>query len=430
MSGVARLLHERGHHVSGCDLTNSAVLDELASEGIEIFRGHDASHVEGAGLVLWSPAVPAEHVERRSAADGGVQAWDRPTFLGWLCDELRTVAVAGTHGKTTATSMLACVWQAAGLDAARLLGADVAGVGSNGHWGHDWLLLELDESYGTFAQSSPRTLAVLNIEADHLDHYGDVGQLERAFSELMLRTRGPIVVVADDPGAVRAAGRLPGVVTVGTTTGVAWQVDDVVLEPTRSRFTLRHDGGEWPIKLSVTGRHNILNAAAVVALAHVNAIGFDDVARGLESFRGAPRRFTYRGRWRDVPVYEDYAHLPGEIDATVATLREVGYQRPLVVFQPHRVTRTAALGTELGRALAGAHRVIVTGIYTAGEPNPLGVTGEVVAEAVRGAGCPVTYIESLADVAQQMDLGDADVVAVLGAGDVASLVDVLPGGVA
>lgn len=429
MSGVARLLAERGCVVSGCDRAASAALDDLAADGVAVAVGHDTRHVDGVDLVLWSPAVAADHPERVAAAAHATTSWDRPTFLQWLCRERAVVAIAGTHGKTTATSMMAHVWAAAGRDAGRLLGADVPGVGRNGHWGSGDLLLELDESYGTFALAAPYGLGIVNVEADHLDHYGDVAHLEEAFAQLAARATGFVVVATDDPGAARVASHHATAVTVGRATTCDWRITDERVWPAGAAFSLTHGDVGHAITLQVTGRHNVTNAALVAVVGAHHGVAWDAIAQGLAAFTGAPRRFTRRGQWRGVPVIEDYAHLPGEIAATLATLFDVGYQRPLVVFQPHRVTRTVALGEELGHALAKGGTVIVTDIYTAGEPNPDGVRGTLVADAVTRAGGAVTYVANLSDLAGHLDPSHHDVVIFLGAGDVATIIDALPGGV-
>ena len=435
MSGLARLLSERGCVVTGSDDRASTELEDLANVGVEVSVGRDPLHGEGAEVVLWSPAVAASHVELVAARQRGAELVPRARALAELGRAQPVIGLTGTHGKTTATSMMVHVLAAAGRDDSRLVGAPVRGVGPNGHWGGPQLVLEVDESYGTFAQLEPYALGLLNVEPDHLDHYGSLAALETAFAALVARTTGPVVAWGDDPGAERvgaAAGR--EVQWVGRDGGHAWFVGDVELARRTSRFVLEGPGSSLTVDLDVPGAHNVADAAVVAVLALVLGVDSSDVVRGLGAFRGAPRRFQYLGVWRGADVYEDYAHLPGEIAATLDAAREGGYRRVTAVFQPHRVTRTATLAGSFAPAFAAAWRVVVTDIYTAGEANPDGLTGEVVREelvAWRGEH-DVAYASDLAGVAGLLDawLDPGDAIILLGAGDVAGVAAYLPGGLA
>jgi UDP-N-acetylmuramate--alanine ligase len=434
MSGVARLLRERGCAVSGCDVVASRETDALANDGVEVAIGHDASHVAHAQVVLWSPAIAHDHPELAAARATGAELMSRATLLARLASASPTVGLTGTHGKTTATSMMAHVLHAARRDPARLVGASVVGLGANGHWGPDGLLLEVDESFGTFDELAPDALGLLNVEADHLDHYGTLDALEVAFTALVERTRETVVVWTDDPGARRvAAAARRDVVRVGRASDATWRVTEETWSRHGSSFELHGPGAELAIHLEVTGAHNVADAALVAVLALALGVAPNDVARGLAAFRGAPRRFQRLGSWRGVDVYEDYAHLPGEIAATLEALRAIGYQRITAVFQPHRVTRTRALGPQFAPAFDAAQHVVVTDIYRAGEANPDGVTGELVAVPLlerRGAG-PVRYEATLERAAAVLDEWHeaSDVVVLLGAGNVNELADRLAGGV-
>jgi UDP-N-acetylmuramate--alanine ligase len=309
----------------------------------------------------------------------------------------------------------------------------VLGVGANGHWGQGDLIAELDESFGTFSELAPFAIGLLNVEADHLDHYSNLAGVEAAFAELLARTGGPVVAWGEDAGNVRVLAALQReIVRVGTSTGSDWRVSDVELERRRASFVLRGKGESLAISLRVTGAHNVANAAVAAVLARTLGISKEAVVAGLSNFVGAPRRFQYRGAWRGVDVYEDYAHLPGEIAATLEATRAAGYERVMVVFQPHRITRTLALLEQFAPAFRGARHVVVTDLYSAGEANPTSVTGEVVAEALAryDRSIDTLYRAELADVVASLGalVGDSDVILVLGAGDVGSLVEMLPGG--
>jgi len=429
MSGLARLLVESGALVSGSDLADSAVLEELRAIGVTVAVGHDAENAAHADVVVWSPAVASDNAELVAARAHGATLLSRAEILAELAKARPVVGLTGTHGKTTATSMMAHVLAADGRDAGRLLGAEVLGLGANGHWGSDEVVLEVDESYGTFALVRPHALGLLNVEADHLDHYGTLGALERAFAELVDRTDGPVVLWSDDPGCRRVAAIAQrSVVRVGTG-DAPWRVDDVEVTRHEARFTLHGPATEMRLTLPLTGVHNVADAAVVAVLASELGVSPDAIGTGLANFRGAPRRFDLLGSWRGVDVYESYAHLPGEIRAIIGATRAAGYERITAVFQPHRVSRTLSLVEDFAPAFDLAAAVIVTDIYLAGESNPTGVTGEVIAQVLRRRGAAVTYCAAIDDVPDALENlhEDSDVVVLLGAGDVASVASKLSG---
>ena len=433
MSGLARLLVEMGAVVSGSDQSESSVLDSLRERGVRIDVPHDAVNVANAEVVLWSPAVALDNVELEAARARGAVLLSRSAALAELGSLRRIIGLTGTHGKTTATSMLVHVLGASGRDDGRLLGAEVLGVGANGHWSDGDLLVEVDESFGTFGLLRPYALGLLNVEADHLDFYGSLETLDRAFTDLLDRVSGPVVVWSDDAGAQRVAERsTSAVVRVGRGESVDWRVGDEVLGRRTSSFRLVGPSGAIEVTLRVTGAHNVANAAVVAVLSILLGARAEDVVRGLARFEGAPRRFQYCGAWHGVDVYEDYAHLPGEISATLEATRAAGYERITAVFQPHRVTRTLNLGAAFAPAFDLARHVVVTDIYPAGEPNPDGVTGELVAQALRERRGPdtVRYCSTLDGVAPILATlrEQSDVVVVLGAGDVGAVAWQLTGG--
>ncbi len=431
MSGLARLLVESGASVSGSDLTDSSTIEELREFGVSVEVGHDASNVD-ADFVLWSPAVASDNVELVAARETGAVLLSRAEVLAALAEVRPVVGLTGTHGKTTATSMMVQVLAADDRDPGRLLGADVLGVGANGHWGSGEVVLEVDESYGTFALLGPQSLGLLNVEPDHLDHYGTLAALEAAFAQLIERTSGPVVIWGDDAGCRRVASLVSrGVVRVGCNEGSDWMVSDVTLTRHHSTFTLEGAGVQMSLSLNVTGVHNVADAAVVAVLALELGVAHEAIRSGLAGFQGAPRRFDLLGSWRGVDVYESYAHLPGEITAILKATHAAGYERITAVFQPHRVTRTLSLVDDFAPSFDQATSVIVTDIYSAGEANPTGVTGEVIAHAIdrRGAGVVTTYCASLHEVPIALEgLHDtSDVVVLLGAGDVATVATMLRG---
>lgn len=427
MSGLARLLVEMGCVVSGSDAANPEVLDELESLGVRTRRGHDASNLSQCDLVMWSPAVAPDNVELLEAKSRDVTLLRRGEALRELARHQRVIGFTGTHGKTTATSMMVNVRHAAGLDDSRLLGALVTGIGANGHYGPGDLLLEIDESYGTFELLSPYALGVLNVEADHLDYYGTLENLESAFAALIERTTGPVVIWGDDEGARRvASGATQRVISVAATSPADYQVRNVELARHGASFELVGEDERVKIELGVTGHHNVANAAVVAVVARRLGVSIEALLDGLAGFHGAPRRFQFLRRWGSADVYEDYAHLPGEISATLRAAKSAGYNNIVAVFQPHRVTRTTNLVAAFASAFEGAREVIVTDIYDAGEANPSGITGEIVANALRevNKSANVIYAATISEVRDRLERisQDHDAILLLGAGDIAAAV--------
>lgn len=430
MSALAVVLRGYGCVVSGCDVANATVLAQLGERDVAVSSRHDVSHLHDVDVVLWSPAVRDGHPELVAARASGLVTMTRARALGELSRMSRVVGVTGTHGKTTATSMLVHIMTAAGRDDSRLVGADVRGVGFGGHYGAGDLLMEVDESYGAFAEIAPYALGLLNVEPDHLDHYATRENLESAFVNVLERTTGPVVVWRDDPGAARVAARMRRPwQSVGSTDESQWVLRDVELSRDGSRARLV-GSLEVAIDLRVTGRHNVINAAVVAVLALSTGVSVEDVQTGLSNFRGAPRRFERVARWGPIDVIDDYAHLPGEIAATVAAARAAGYEKIVAIFQPHRVTRTISVGDAFAPAFDDVDDVIVTDIYSAGEDNPEAITGEVVAKYVRDRGrTRAHYAATLADAAAALStrVGGVDLVLLLGAGDVHRVVAHLTG---
>lgn len=430
MSGLARLLVDLGHVVTGSDLRDSPTVASLRASGIAVAVGHAAANVGDADLVTSSPAVAGDNVELVAAADRGVRVATRAQVLGALCELREVLAVAGTHGKTTTSAMLTLILVAAGRSPSFLIGADVAGLGANARLGRGAeLVMEADESYGTFTLLSPALCGLTNVEADHLDHYGTLDALRGAFAELLSRSKER-VVNADDPVA-RELARGLGAVRVGTTEDCELVVADVRLERAASRFTLRGDLGTVEVRVGAPGRHNVENAAVAAAMALVRGVEPAAIAEALGRFAGVPRRFEFRGVLGGATLVDDYAHLPGEVAAAVATARAGGWHRVVAVFQPHRYTRTSALAGSFAGAFDGVDLVVVTDVYPAGEPPLPGVTGRLVADAIAaGPRAPeVRYVKDRAALAAFVAplLGEGDLLLTMGAGDLTTLPDELQG---
>jgi UDP-N-acetylmuramate--alanine ligase len=429
MSAIATVLAGLGHQVSGSDLKDSPALARLRLLGVDARVGHTAANLpDAADAVVLSTAIPATNPEVETARERDVPVLRRAEALRALVAIRRAVAVAGSHGKTTTSSMLALCLRAAGWHPSFLIGGDVNEVGANAAYDDgDWLVVEADESDGTFLELEPEAAIVTNVEPDHLDHYGSFTALVDAFTRFLDSVPGTRVVCADDPIAARLAAAIPGVRTYG------WQsrdyrVDDYHGGRAGSRFRLsRGDEPLGVVELPVPGRHNALNATAAAALALELGVPFAAVARALRGFGGVARRFQFRGEVGGVTLIDDYAHLPTEVAATLRAAREGGWRRVVAVFQPHRYTRTARLWRDFADAFVDADRVILTDVYPAGETPQPGVSGRLVLRAVLDAhpGQSLTYLPRRADLVDHaLALASpGDVLLTLGAGDLTTVPD-------
>ncbi|MDA8300269.1 MAG: UDP-N-acetylmuramate--L-alanine ligase [Actinomycetota bacterium] len=436
MNALAIVLAEMGHEVSGSDQQGSAALARLERSGVRAYVGHSPGNLGEAELVAFSAAVPKGNVELAEASRRGLTVLTRAQLEAAVCRLRRTVAVSGTHGKTTTTAMLAAVLEEAGMKPSFLVGGELAGGRPGARWGSgDWLVVEADESDGTFLELPAEAVVVTSVEADHLDHFGDLGTLEAAFREFLAGAPGAKVVCADDPGAARVASKLlalPGLVTYGTNAGATYRVVDVEFSGISSRFNLSTGRGELgPYQLAVPGMHNVLDATAAIATADLLGAPANAARAALAAYLPVARRFEFRGEAGGVTYVDDYAHNPGKLRAVLAAARAGGWGRVVAVFQPHRYSRTEALWHELGSALAAAEVVVVTGIYSVGESPRPGVSGRLVAAAAGRAreGLPVYYEEDrealVALVAGLLQPGDLCLT--LGAGDLNTLADRLMG---
>ena len=428
MSALALLLSEMGHEVSGSDLHASPNIARLRSEGVRVFLGHDGEHVRGAEWVTASPAVPQSNPELVASESRGIPFYGRPAVMGALTRRARTLAVAGTHGKTTTSTMLALIALEADPHASFLIGAEVDALGANARWGGGSLLvIEADESYGAFSELEPWLCGITNVEADHLDHYGTLEALEEAFVRLAERSVGS-VVVADDAGADRV-GTAAGSRLVAEREGADYCLGALRLGRASSSFDLSGPNGTMHLDVAAPGRHNVTNAALAAALADLAGMPASAIAGGLRRFTGVPRRFEFRGEAGGITFVDDYAHLPTEVAATLQAARAGGFDRVVAVFQPHRFTRTQAVAAEFEGAFADADLVLVSDIYPAGEAPIPGVSGELVSAAVsigRELGT-VRYLPTLDELAEALSglLHPGDLCLTMGAGDLTDLPDAL-----
>lgn len=433
MSALAWVLLERGHPVSGSDLRGGREYTALAAMGATVRTGHDAAAVDGADLVVLSSAVPERNPERRRAVELGVPVVRRAELLAGLLEGYRGVLVAGTHGKTTTTAMAAVCLQAAGIDPSFAIGGSLHDAGTSAHHGTgDVFVAEADESDTSFLVFRPDCAVVTNVELDHPDTYPDLAAVEAAFTAFLggRRPGAPAVLCIDDPGARDLAAVADGpVVGYGTSPEAALRIVDVRRDQDGTRFGLHHDGEDLGVfSLRVPGLHNVRNATAAVAVARWLDAPLDAVREGLAGFGGAQRRFQRLGSRGGVTVVDDYAHHPTELAATISAARQTRPGgRVVAAFQPHRYSRTATLGAELGAALAAADVVIVTDVYAAGEAPVPGVTGALVADAARSRGAETHLVGAAGDLGPFLAgvVRAGDLVLTLGAGDITEVGGVL-----
>ena len=431
MSAIAEVLVAMGHRVSGSDQRPSPVLDRLHALGVDARVGHEADNIGAdVDLVAVSTAIDAGNPEVLAARASGVPVLRRAEVLAALTRLRRTIAVAGTHGKTTTSALLACALAAAGLEPSFVVGGTLAAFGSGARWGSgEWLVVEADESDGTFLDLDVEMAIVTSVEPDHLEHYGGFEELVDAFALFLTGATGPRLVCADDPVAARL-GAAASAGTYGFDPAAGVRIADYDVARGTTSVTLVSDGAELGrVRVPLPGRHNARNATAAVAAALLAGAAFDGAAAGVGGFEGVGRRSQVRGERDGVTYVDDYAHLPGEVAPTLAAAREGGWGRVVCVFQPHRFSRTEALWADFADAFDDADVVVVTEIYAAGEPPRPGVSGRLVADAVRDAhpGFRVEWLPERADVVAflRRELQPGDLCLTLGAGDLTTLPDQL-----
>jgi UDP-N-acetylmuramate--alanine ligase len=426
MSALAWILLQRGHPVSGSDLRGGRAAAALQAMGAEVHVGHDAAHAAGADIVVVSTAVGEHNPEVTAARAAGTPVLRRAELLAALVTGYRGLFVAGTHGKTTTTSMLTVALQGAGLDPSFAIGGLLHDSGTSAHHGTGEIFVaEADESDGSFLAFAPECAIVTNLELDHHDYWPDLAALADGFARFLdQRTpQGLAICCADDPGALALAERARDPVrTYGEAADADVRVVDRDARPDGSTFRVVAGGrGLGRFRLRPPGRHNVLNAAAAIAAADWVEADMDAVGAALEGFSGAQRRFQRLGEVGGITVVDDYAHHPTELAAVLAAARQTAPRgRVVAAFQPHRFSRTAALGAELGAALGAADLVVVTDVYAAGEPPVPGVTGALVADAARRAGAETRYVAAAGELPALLldEVRPGDLVLTLGAGDV------------
>lgn len=432
MSGIARICIDRGFLVTGSDAKSSTTLDALTLQGAKVHVGHDAANVYGAKTVVISSAIRESNPELIAARERGVPVISRAQALATLLDGYLSIAVAGTHGKTTTTSMLTITLQGLGLDPSFAIGGTPHDSRSNSHHGTGSIfIVEADESDGSFIEYHPDYVIITNVEVDHVDHFADVSAINKAFEELLSTVKQGVILCADDPGSARLAeiARAHGLdtYTYGVHSGADFRVSHINNQPDKSFYRATWQGtvlGE--VILAIPGLHNVLNSAGALAAALVlNAPAAPAIAQ-IGNFTGVGRRFELRGSAKGIQVFDDYAHHPTEVLATLATARLVAASkggRVIVIFQPHRYSRTAAFSEEFAQALSGADYALLLDIYGAGEEPIPGASSAAITAKINQLGGKSDFEPNLM---QAIELArnfaeSNDLILTMGAGDVTSL---------
>ena len=426
MSGIAELLLNLGYRVSGSDLKAGPITQRLTSLGGRVYLNHAAEHVRGANVVVVSSAVRADNVEVLEAKKHQIPVIPRAEMLAELMRLKYGVAIAGAHGKTTTTSMVATVLVHGGYDPTVVIGGRLNALGGNAKLGKgEFLVAEADESDGSFLKLSPTLAVVTNIDREHLDHYADLAEIKAAFVAFLNKVPfyGAAVLCLDDPNVQAILPRIERrILTYGTSSQADLVASHIEFRDFGSSYHVRHRGNPLgAVTLQVPGQHSVLNSLAAVAIGLELEIPIDRIAAALGTFQNADRRFQVKGEAQGILVVDDYGHHPTEIIATLSAARRSSDRRIVAVFQPHRYTRTRALQEEFARAFYHADIVVVVPIYAAGEEPIPGVTAAGLAALIKKFGhrdvsCAADFPEALGMLRQKLQPGD--LLITLGAGDI------------
>lgn len=430
MSAIAIALAEMGHRVSGSDLRERPVLERVRAAGVEVHVGHDRRYVAGCAAVTASTAVPPNNVELDQASKAGIAVLTRAGMLSSICAQAKSLGVAGTHGKTTTTSMLMLILSAAGLRPSFIIGGDVTDMGTGAQWtSGEWLVVEADESDGTHLELPLFGTILTNVEVDHLDFYGTEEAIIAGFEQFLAQVAGPKVLCIDDPVCAELAGR-HGAITYGTSSDAEYRAVDIRADHGSYSFTVERSGAVLgTVDLPLRGVHNVRNALGALAMANAVGVDFDVAARALAKFGGVARRFDLRGVDGGAALVDDYAHLPSEISAVLSAARSSGdgWRRVVAVFQPNRFNRMVVLSPAYRDSFVDADLVVITDIYPSGTKPIPGVTGKLVVNAVLDAhpSTRMAWLPRRNDLIEYLarELRDGDVCISMGCGDIASLPD-------
>ena len=433
MSAIALVLNGMGHTVAGSDIKESRYTTSLKKEGIKIYVGHDATNITDADIVVYSAAIPEKNIEILEAKSKNIPIHSRADILSWILNKSKGIAIAGTHGKTTTTSMVSMMLRGLDMDPTIIVGGELNELGSNAIYGKsDFVIAEACESDGSFLKYNPFISVVTNIEEDHFDYYKDMDELEKSFFKFISNTReeGWIIINGDeiDKSRIRDMGK-KNIITFGLDKGNDITASNIKYSNLGSYYDLGIGKGTFKVHLNVPGLHNIKNSLAAFCVCH--AIGLDllKAAEILTYFTGVKRRFEKRGEKKGAIIFDDYAHHPSEVKATLEAASEEKMKRIITVFQPHRYSRLAHLKNEFSLCFDETDILIITDVYGSGEQPIPGVNGKVLVDNLieNGFSGKIAYIPGLSDIAEylniKMRLGD--IVLLMGAGDITRVSDEL-----
>lgn len=427
MSALAHILLEKGYEVTGSDLGASPLIERLKALGAHIHQGHRAENVHGADAIVVSTAIPESNPEIVEAARLGLHRFHRSEINATLLNAAKGIAVAGAHGKTTTTSMLGVALDHAGISPTIIIGGEVDVLGGNAKLGAgEYLVSEADESDGSFLKLLPQIAVVTNIEDDHLDHYGTLDNIRKAFGKFLgqIKPGGHAVLCFDNENVRDIAKTLDGikVISYAIDHEADYRAAKIEMQGAGVSFSVLHEGKDLGrVQLHLPGRHNVLDALATVVTGLSIGLTIEQMAAGLALFHGAKRRFQTKGRVRDVWVVDDYAHHPTEVATTLQAARQTKPRRLICAFQPHRYSRTKLLAGEFGGAFREADVLLLTDVYAAGEAPIEGISGRTILDAARQTtGQDVTYIPAREDLAAHLAAiaQPGDLILTMGAGDI------------
>jgi len=430
MSGLAKVLRQKGLQVSGSDIKESGNTKNLQKIGVKVVIGHNAANIDNTDAVVISSAIRPDNVELVEARKKGIDIYQRAQMLALVAKGKKVIAISGTHGKTTTTSMTSLVFELNGLDPTFLIGGELNDIGSNAkHGGSDYFIAETDESDGSLLNFDPDWLVVTNIEADHLDYFGTFDKVVELFETFLnkIRPGGKAIVYGDHPHIKNLIPNLnKKLITYGASPANDFYYSDFKQKDFGSTFNVYKQGQKLGrLALNVPGEHNALNSLAALILGAEAGLSFGQIKKALSTFSGVKRRFQLIGKTRQASIYDDYAHHPTEVAATLKAVAAEKSGRLVCVFQPHRYSRTSFLADEFGLSFSQADLVIVTDVYSAGETPLPGVSGKLIADAILGheGQKNLAYLPRLSDVVSflEKEISAGDTVITMGAGDISTV---------
>lgn len=427
MSAIAEVMLDKGYEISGSDLSDSEVVQKLRSKGAVIYKGHNASNVEGKEAIVLSSAIHQDNPELVQAKKLGLKIFHRSDILAYLLNVVKGIAVAGAHGKTTTSSMISVVLEHAKVDPTIIIGGFVDYLDGNAKLGKsDYLVAEADESDGSFLKFYPHISVVTNIEDDHMDHYGSMENIIKAFVQFIQnldKENGLAVLCFDNENIRNIAPKVDRkYISYALEHEADYTATDIMTDGPHTTFSVVYKGENLgKVTVNVPGRHNVLNALATIAVCRQLGLSMQEIADGFTAFVGTKRRFQTKFRNNDVWIVDDYAHHPTEIQTTIKAAKQTKPNRLVVAFQPHRYTRTQLLREEFGSCFKGADVLILTDIYAASEDPIPGISGKTIVDEVKKqTGVDAVYIEKLADIAPWLKnhTQKGDLIITMGAGNI------------